>query len=137
MTPTKGPSADTEPLVQAQIAVQQARNRLASTAGALQYRLKPGTLVGNMWDGVRGKSGEMADDALQAVKSRPVTVSGVIAAIIIFLAREPLWTFLSGLFSRGSEEEEGVIRADFKNHDSNVDLTAPTVPRSVNEGVNA
>ena len=121
----------------AQFEVEQAKRRFASTAGALRYRLKPGTLANNAKDSVRRKSSDMADGAIQAVKDRPVTTSGAVAAVLIFLGREPLWRFASGLFSgRRAPEDAGVIRADLDGHDEDYDLTAPTVTRSMNEGVN-
>src|SRR3546814_5192640 len=86
--PVTHPTARIE---QAKREVEQARRQLASTTGALQYRLKPGNLVSSAWEGVREKSGEMANGALRTVKDRPVATSGVLAALVIFLAREPLW----------------------------------------------
>jgi hypothetical protein len=121
---------------QAAADVERAKKQLASTMGALQYRLKPATLMSNAWDGVRDKSGEVADTTLQAVKDRPVTVSGILAAILIFLARDPLRRLLAGLFSRGGETREDTIQANL-DHDDSYDLTAPTVERSRTEGVNA
>jgi hypothetical protein len=133
MTPPK-PSDQIE---RAQRDVELAKKRLASTMGALQYRLKPGVLMNNAWDGVREKSGEAADGALLAVKKRPAAASGVIAAILLFLAREPLGRLISELFGR-TAEEEGRVTADLDNVDGNFDLTAPTVDnRSLNEGVSA
>lgn len=128
--------AGTRELEQAAADVERAKKRFASTMGALQYRLKPGTLMNNAWDGVRDKSGEVADTTMQAVKGRPVTVSGILAAILIFLARDPLRRLLASLFSRGGEKREDTIQADL-SHDENYDLTAPTVARSTHEGVNA
>ena len=130
----------------AQYQAEQAKKRLNSTLGALQYRLKPGTLANHAWGEVREKSSEMADDALEAVhgltdgavqvvKERPVAISGIAAGIVLFLARRPLWKGASRLFSRG-REDEGVVQADLENHEK-YDLTAPTVQRSLNEGVNA
>ena len=127
---------ETRRIEQASADVQQAKKRLASTLGALQYRLKPATLMSNAWEGVRDKSGEVADTTLQAVKGRPVTVSGVLAAIVIFLARDPLRRLLSSLFDRGEPEREDTIQADLDNHE-HFDLTAPTVERSRTEGVEA
>jgi hypothetical protein len=118
--------------------VERSKRQFASTMGALQYRLKPGTLMSNAWEGVRDKSGEVADTTLEKVKERPAAVSGILAAIVIFIAREPLWRFITGLFSRrGDEEDDGTtIRANLE-HDESYDLTAPTVERSRPEGVNA
>jgi hypothetical protein len=122
-------------LARAQYEAEQAKKRLASTMGALQYRLKPGTLMNNAWEGVRDKSSDFADDALQAVKERPGAASRVVAAILIYIARDPLWRVVSKIFSR--DEDDGIVRANLTEHDENYDLTAPTVERSMNEGVNA
>lgn len=122
-------------LTDAQAEVEQAKKRLASTLGALKYRLSPGTIVNNAWEGVRGKSSDIADDAIQAVKDRPMTASGVLAAVFIFLARDPLWSLVSGWF-RAADEDLVTTRLD-DTHE-NYDLTTPTIDRPVvNEGVNA
>ena len=134
---SKDPAPELRQLEQASTDVERAKKRFASTMGALQYRLKPGTLMGNAWDGVRDKSGEVADTTLQAVKGRPVTISGILAAILIFLARDPLKRLVASLFSgRRSDEDADIVRANLE-HDEKYDLTAPTVERSAQEGVNA
>lgn len=131
----KKPEAD---LARAQYDAIQARKRVMSTAGALQYRLKPATLANNAWEGVRDKSSDLADDALQAVKERPAAASGVIAAIVIYLARDPLWRAVLKLFSRRPETDESVVTTRIDEHDESYDLTAPVVERSMtNEGVSA
>ena len=129
----KKPDAD---LARVQYEAIQAKKRLASTAAALQYRLKPGTIVNNAWEGVRDKSSVIADDALQAVKDRPAAASGVVAAIAIFLVRHPLWRAATRLVSR-RDEDEGIVKTNLDGHDKNYDLTAPTVERSAYEGVSA
>ena len=132
---TTNPAAGIE---QAQREVERAKQRLASTMGALQYRLKPGNLMSDAWEGVREKSGEVADGALQAVKERPAAASGILAALVIFLARDPLWRAACGLLSDDDEEQSaGTIKADLDNHDKDYDLTAPTVKKSRKQGVNA
>ncbi len=129
----KKPEAD---LARARYEAIQAKKRLNSTMGALQYRLKPQTIANQAWEGVRDKSTELADDALQAVKERPGAASGVVAAIVIFLARHPLWRAATSIVSRRAEDD-GVIKADLETHDEQYDLTAPTVSRSAYEGVSA
>ena len=74
---TTNPAAGIE---QAQREVERAKQRLASTMGALQYRLKPGNLMSDAWEGVREKSGEVADGALQAVKDRPAASTCILAS---------------------------------------------------------
>jgi len=133
-------------LEHAQYEVEQAKKRFTATAGTLQYRLKPGTLANHAWAGVRDKGSEVADDArhsvngiadgaVQAVRERPLAASGVAAALLLFLARGPLWRAVSGLFRE--DEDAGIVKTDLENYDANYDLTAPTVERSTNEGVTA
>lgn len=122
-------------LKRAQQEATQARKQLSSTIGALQYRLKPANLMHNAWDGVREKSSDVSDQAVHAAKSRPMTISGIIAALVIFFARDPLWRFVSGLFGSKSDEDEDLVTTDLETEDSNYDLTAPTVERSRQEGV--
>lgn len=130
----KKPEAD---LARAQYEALQARKSLASTAAALQYRLKPQTIVNTAWEGVRDRSSLMADDALQVVKDRPGAASGVMAALVIFLARNPLLRLLSRIFSRKRREDKAIVKANLDNDKGNFDLTAPTVERSLSEGVSA
>jgi hypothetical protein len=117
--------------------VEQARGKVNSTLGALQYRLKPATLADHAWEGVREKSSEVADTAFQAVKGRPVAVSGVVAAAILYLARNPIRRAVSGMFSNRGEEAEGVILADLEREDRNIDLAAPDAPRATQQGASA
>jgi hypothetical protein len=146
MSKKKQQNASLRQLELAQYQAEQAKKRFNSTLGALQYRLKPGNLANHAWGGVRDKGSEMADDAMeavqgltdgafQAVKERPVAVSGIAAGILLFLARRPLWRGASRLFSSDTEDE-GVIHADLEHHEK-YDLTAPVVEGSKNEGVNA
>lgn len=112
-----------------------AKKQLSNTVGALQYRLKPATLMSNAWEGVREKSGNVADGAVNTAKERPITISSIAAALLIFLAREPLIRFITGLF--GPKRDETVVTADLDQPDENFDLTAPVVERSRHEGVSA
>jgi len=119
----------------AKLACEAAKKRLSSTSGSLQYRLKPGNLASDAWNGVKDKSGELADDALQVVKDRPVTAGGIAAALILFVARDPLWAVVSRLFNKGGEDE--LLTAKLDTPDENYDLAAPAVSRSVKEGAHA
>jgi hypothetical protein len=92
-------------LTQARREAEQARERLAATMAELQQRLKPGTLASNAWEGVKDKSGELAEDAVEAVKGRPVAVSAALAAFTLFLARAPIKSAVGRLFSNEEEEE--------------------------------
>lgn len=133
-------------LERAQYEVEQAKKRLSSSLGALQYRLKPGNLVSQAWDGVRDKSSgaadeaihvvnDFADGAVEAVRARPVAASGVAAAVLLFLARGPLKRAASRMF--GGEQDEGVIKTDLADTDENYDLTAPSIDGPVKQGASA
>lgn len=119
---------------QAKRDAEQARQRLASTSGALKFRLKPANLANDAWSGVRDKSTELADDAVQAVKDRPLTASGVVAGIALFLARDSVWSTVRGLFRR---EDDSLVTTTIGKPDDNYDLAAPTVSRSIHEGASA
>ena len=126
----------TDEIEQAKREVERTRRQFASTAGALQYRLKPANLMSSAWDGVREKGGEMADGAIQTVKDRPVAASGILAVMVVFLARDPLWRLASEFIRRDEDEADvGIVQADLDHHDREYDLTAPAVERSKKEGV--
>jgi hypothetical protein len=78
---------------------EAARRRLMQTASELQQRLKPASLASNAWEGVKDKGGTLADDAVQAVRARPLAASAVLAALTLFLARAPIRSAVSRLFS--------------------------------------
>ena len=66
------------------------RARVMATAHELQERLSPKVLAKDAWQGAKEKGADLAEDAVDAVRARPLTTTGVVAAITMFLAREPL-----------------------------------------------
>lgn len=83
-----------------------AKDRFDRTLAAVQHRLSPGNLAEEAWDGVKDKGADMAEGALQAVKSRPKAVSLALGAFAIFLARAPLKRAVTRLIS-GNGDEDG------------------------------
>ena len=83
-------TADTPEVAAARIAAERARGRLMETARELQERLSPATLAQNAWAGAKSKGADLAEEAVDAVRRRPAIAGGVVAAIALFLAREPL-----------------------------------------------
>jgi Protein of unknown function (DUF3618) len=81
---------DPPEVLAARIETERTRARLMDTAQRLQARISPGTLASNAWQGAKDKGADMAENAVDAVRKRPVAATGVIAAIALFLAREPL-----------------------------------------------
>ena len=74
----------------ARIEVERAKAELLDTARQLQQRLQPKTLASDAWENVKSKGADLAEDAVDAVAKRPVAVGSVIAALAMYLAREPL-----------------------------------------------
>ena len=81
---------DTPEILEAKAEVDRSRSRLMSTAHELQDRLSPKTLARNTWEGAKEKGADLAENTVDAVRSRPLAATGVVAAITMFLAREPL-----------------------------------------------
>ena len=89
----------------------RAKDRFDRTLAAVQHRLSPGNLAEEAWDGVKDKGAGMAEGALEAVKSRPKTVSLALGAFALFLARAPLKRAVTRLIS-GDGYEDGNDRDD-------------------------
>ena len=83
-------SKDSLQVTAAKIEADRARARLMDSARELQDRLSPGTLAHNAWEGAKIKGADLAEDAVDAVRRRPAIAGGVVAALTLFLAREPL-----------------------------------------------
>lgn len=81
---------DTPEIAAARIEVERSRSRVLATAQEIQERLSPKTLARGAWQGAKERGADLAEDAVDAVKSRPLAATGVVAAITMFLAREPL-----------------------------------------------
>jgi hypothetical protein len=105
-----------------------ARKRLDSTLVALQQRLRPKSLATEAWDGVKEKSGDLAEGALETVKQRPGAVSLALGAAVLFLARDPLRRAVGRAFSRGrADEEDGRITTTIDTDSENYNAAAPLV----------
>jgi ElaB/YqjD/DUF883 family membrane-anchored ribosome-binding protein len=74
----------------ARIEVERSRAQLLDTAKLLQQRLQPGKLTRDAWESAKEKGADIAEDAVDAVRSRPYAAGGVVAAIALFIAREPV-----------------------------------------------
>ena len=105
----------------------RARAQLDSTLGALQLRLKPVNLAGEAWDGVKEKSSDIAEGALETVKKRPGAVSLALGAVALFLARGPLTRAASRLISGEEEQDDGRIVTTVKTDSQDYRVSAPIV----------
>lgn len=81
---------DTTKIAAARIDVARTRASLLETARELQARLQPKTIAGEVWEKAKDKGADIAEGAVDAVAKRPLAVGSVVAAIAMYLAREPL-----------------------------------------------
>lgn len=77
-------------VVAARIETERTRARLMEAAHRLQARISPSALASNAWQGAKEKGADIAENAVDAVRKRPIAATGVVAAVTLFLAREPL-----------------------------------------------
>jgi hypothetical protein len=125
-----------ERLTQARRNAAMARARLETHLGALQHRLRPGNLAGEAWDGVKDKGADLADNALQAVRSRPAAVSMAVGALALFLAREPLKRAAARLFASADEQgEDDIVTTRIETSGDKFNMSAPIMDAPAKEGV--
>ncbi len=74
----------------AEIEVERRRAALIDTARELQVRLQPATLARGAWESAKVKGADLAEEAVDAVKRRPLALGGAAAGLLLFLAREPI-----------------------------------------------
>ena len=80
---------DSPKISAARIEAERARARMMATAQELQDRLSPKTLARGAWEGAKAKGADMAEEAVDTVRAHPGAAAGVVAALALFLAREP------------------------------------------------
>lgn len=88
---------DTPAVAEARRRAENARAKLMATvedaidyAENLQERLQPSHLARDAWEAAKSKGADVAEDAVDAVRKRPVVASSAVAALALFIAREPL-----------------------------------------------
>lgn len=89
----------------ARIEVERSRAQLLGTAKELQDRLQPGKLTRDAWQSAKEKGADVVEDAVDAVRRRPYAAGGVVAAIALFIAREPIRELFGKLTDAMTSEE--------------------------------
>ena len=98
--------SDSPEIAAARSEVERTRARVMATAQELQERLSPRTLAKGAWQGAKEKGADLAENTVDAVKSRPLATTGVLAAITMFLAREPLMDLAGKLIDGVGEKRK-------------------------------
>jgi ElaB/YqjD/DUF883 family membrane-anchored ribosome-binding protein len=106
--------SDNPEVVAARAEVERSRSRVMATAHQLQERLSPKTLARDAWEGAKDKGADFAESAVDAVRARPLAATGVVAAVTMFLAREPLME----LAGRRVDKVKGKRKARRKKKDT-------------------
>lgn len=74
----------------AEFEVDRARSKMIATLHELSRHVEPHRLMEEAWEKAKDKGADLAENAVDAVKARPLAATGVVTAIAMFLAREPL-----------------------------------------------
>jgi hypothetical protein len=104
--------AGSDDVAEARRRVEQARTKMWVTfdelvdyGQALQRKLEPSHLARDAWDAAKNKGVDLAEDAVDAVRKRPVAATGAVAALALFIAREPLMD-LAGQWMGGTKKKK-------------------------------
>ena len=108
----------------AELEVEQARARLLATVQEVTHQFEPPRLVGEIWETAKVKGADLAEDAVDAVRARPLAATGVIAAIAMFLAREPLFD-LAGKLVNGASEKRAAKKRRKSQKNPKITESAP------------
>ena len=88
---------DTPEVAAARAEAERARRRFLDSFRAfeaplleLKKDLTPSHIMSEAWQGAKEKGADLAEDAVDAVRARPIAATGAIAALALFIAREPL-----------------------------------------------
>ena len=104
-------SAADPSIVAARAEVDRTRTRLIATARELQDRLSPHTLARDIWEGAKEKGAGLAEEAVDAVRKRPLVAGGVVAALALFLGRDPIMDYAAKLLNGKDEPAKPAKRA--------------------------
>lgn len=107
---------ETADIAAARQEVERSRARVMSSAQELQERLSPKTLAKGAWQGAKEKSADLAENAVDAARARPLAATGIVAAITMFLAREPLMDLAGRLVGVGEKKKAGRSRRTRQDH---------------------
>ena len=84
----------------AEFEVDRSRRKLIGTLQELSRQFEPHRLMEEAWEKAKDKGADLAEEAVDAVRARPLAATGVVAAIAMFLAREPLMDLAGKLAKR-------------------------------------
>jgi hypothetical protein len=93
-------------IIEAETKVDRTRARLLDTIGEIADRLEPRKILNELWGSAKEKSADLAGEAVDAVKSRPVAATGIVAALTMFLAREPIKQGIVNIYDAMTSDDD-------------------------------
>ena len=102
---------DEQQIAAAERAVERARERLVDTVETLAGQLEPKRLVRGLWDDAKDKGADLAEEAVDAVKARPLAATGIVAGLALFLAREPIAELAGKAWSGAKSSKKSRVAA--------------------------
>ena len=102
----------------ARIEAERSRAQLLETAKLLQHRLQPGKLTRDAWESAKEKGAGLAEEAVDAVRKRPYAAGGAVAAIALFIAREPVMDLVGKLTGVMTPNGRGKVSKRRKRNES-------------------
>jgi ElaB/YqjD/DUF883 family membrane-anchored ribosome-binding protein len=84
----------------AEFEVDRSRRKLIGALQELSRQFEPHRLMEEAWEKAKDKGADLAEEAVDAVRARPYAATGVVAAIAMFIAREPLMDLAGKLVKR-------------------------------------
>lgn len=93
----------------AEFDVDRSRRKLIATLQELSRQFEPHRLMEEAWEKAKDKGADLAEEAVDAVRSRPLAATGVVAALAMFIAREPLMD-LAGKLVDGTKDKKAKRR---------------------------
>jgi hypothetical protein len=82
---------------------------MIATSQLILRELQPHRLVQEAWETAKDKGADLAENAVDAVRARPLAATGVVAAIAMFLAREPIidlaGKLVNGVNGKGNQKK--------------------------------
>ena len=97
---------DSERVAAAQAEAQRRRDRLLESVQDLVDMLEPRRLVRELWEDAKIKGADLAEEAVDAVKSRPIAAGGIAAVLALYLAREPIAELAGKLVGASKEKKK-------------------------------
>ena len=79
-------------------------------AARVSRHVEPHRLMEEAWEKAKDKGADLAENAVDAVKARPLAATGVVTAIAMFLAREPLMELAGKLVDGARQRRESAAR---------------------------